>query len=243
MIPAVRQPRLRSRRWIRDRSPRPPANCRRCRSPIPGSAADAPRTIGALLAVGVVAAAMAPVWAFVAVFVWMMLARSVDRSMTAPLRRRLEHGQRPRDLALSAVSSPWHLVLGAVTAIGGPRRAAPRRRHRQLLRSPDPPAPLVETTPSTSALAPRGRRAARPAHGVVGSGRCQLPARHPQHRARCLPDPDGRAGTPRRHRVDRHRSARLGPGRWLGAVLGTSRSAEQLDHGRLTRAAGTVSGR
>ena len=77
------------------------------------------RTIGALLAVGVGAAAMAPVWAFVAVFVWMMLARSVDRSMTALLRRRLEHGQRPRDLALSAVSSPWHLVLGAVTAIGG----------------------------------------------------------------------------------------------------------------------------
>ena len=110
------------------------------------------RTIGALLAVGVVAAAMAPVWAFVAVFVWMMLARSVDRSMTALLRRRLEHGQRPRDLALSAVSSPWHLVLGAVTAIGGlavPLLVAVTASFSAALIL----GALVETTPPTSALA------------------------------------------------------------------------------------------
>ena len=43
------------------------------------------------------------------------------------------------------MSSPWHLVLGAVTAIGA-RRAAPRRRHRQLLAALILGA-LVETTP------------------------------------------------------------------------------------------------
>ena len=73
------------------------------------------------LAVGLLAlagtAAVAPVGAAIIGALGVVLARTVDRSSDALLRRRYERGSRRADHVVAAVSSPWHLVVGALTSI------------------------------------------------------------------------------------------------------------------------------
>ncbi len=73
------------------------------------------------LAVGLLAlcgtAAVAPVGAAIIGAFGMVLARTVDRSSGALVRRRYESGPRRGDRFVAAASSPWHLVVGALTTV------------------------------------------------------------------------------------------------------------------------------
>ena len=69
---------------------------------------------GVLVGVLVVLAAMAMVAPYGAVWVSalvMALARTVDRSSTALLLRRHEHGKRGSDVPVAVLALPWHLLL------------------------------------------------------------------------------------------------------------------------------------
>ncbi|QKE82689.1 serine/threonine-protein kinase [Arthrobacter sp. NEB 688] len=68
----------------------------------------------ALLALLAGLAAAAPLVALGALAVWMVLARTADRSVTSLVVRRHERGARGSDVAVAVVSSPWHAVVGAV---------------------------------------------------------------------------------------------------------------------------------
>ena len=74
-------------------------------------------TLLALLAVFAALTARAPLAAGIALFVWIALARTADRSVTSLVMRRHERGARGSDVAVAVASSPWHLVLGAVGAL------------------------------------------------------------------------------------------------------------------------------
>ena len=75
--------------------------------------------IAAMLTVVVALAAVAPVVAGLGLLVWMVLARTVDASMTGLVLRRHEHGRRRSDVPLAVVSSPWRLVVGLVASVLG----------------------------------------------------------------------------------------------------------------------------
>lgn len=75
-----------------------------------------------VLAVGLVAfVALVSAMPYVglgAYLVWSVLARTVDRSMSARVvRRHTNGGERRTDTAVSVAASPWHLFLGAVQAV------------------------------------------------------------------------------------------------------------------------------
>ncbi len=56
-------------------------------------------------------------WPGIAVLVllgWSVIARTTDLSFTAVVLRRYENGRRRSDLAVAALSSPWHLVVGVI---------------------------------------------------------------------------------------------------------------------------------
>jgi len=74
-------------------------------------------SVGALLALGVAAAAVTPTWVLIALATLTALARTVDRSMTSLILRRHERGQRSSDVPVLAAIAPWHLVLGTLTAL------------------------------------------------------------------------------------------------------------------------------
>ena len=69
-----------------------------------------------LLAVAVAGAAVAPVVTVVTAFLWSVLARSTDRSMTSLVMRRHEYGRRRSDVPLAVVAGPWHGLAGLVSA-------------------------------------------------------------------------------------------------------------------------------
>jgi hypothetical protein len=72
---------------------------------------------GVLGAAGIawVGALMAwPGYAFVTLAVWSVLARATDRSVSALVFRRYAHGRRGSDIPLAVITSPWHLLVGAI---------------------------------------------------------------------------------------------------------------------------------
>ncbi|MBT9254923.1 serine/threonine protein kinase [Phycicoccus sp. MAQZ13P-2] len=76
-----------------------------------------PRRSGVLLALLALlagTAAAAPLVALGALAAWMVLARTADRSVTSLVMRRHDRGARGTDVAVAVVSSPWHVVVGAV---------------------------------------------------------------------------------------------------------------------------------
>ncbi|WP_374970520.1 serine/threonine-protein kinase [Terrabacter sp. BE26] len=74
----------------------------------------------ATVAVAWVGALMAwPGIALVAVAALSALARATDRSVTALVLRRYDYGRRRSDVPFAVVSSPWHLVVGAVATVVG----------------------------------------------------------------------------------------------------------------------------
>ena len=68
----------------------------------------------AILAALVASAAAWPVLAAAVTLVLMVLARSVHRGTSALARRRYERGARRRDSLVAVVTSPWHLLAGAL---------------------------------------------------------------------------------------------------------------------------------
>ena len=75
--------------------------------------------VGALLALLVATAATAPVVAAVALLLWLVLARTTDRSVTSLIMRRHDRGVRRSDLPVAVLVSPWHLVLGLLSSLFG----------------------------------------------------------------------------------------------------------------------------
>jgi predicted Ser/Thr protein kinase len=74
----------------------------------------------AAIAIAWVGALMAwPGIAAVAFVVWSVLARSIDRSVTALVLRRYAHGRRRSDIPYAVVASPLHLVVGAIATVLG----------------------------------------------------------------------------------------------------------------------------
>ena len=78
-----------------------------------------PMRTGLLAAVGIawIGALMAwPGIALVVLVVLSVLARATDRSVTALVLRRYDYGRRRSDVPFAVVSSPWHLVVGAIAS-------------------------------------------------------------------------------------------------------------------------------
>lgn len=71
----------------------------------------------ALLALLAALTARAPLVALIVLVLWVALARTADRSVTALVMRRHERGARGSDVAVAVAKSPWHLVVGAVGAV------------------------------------------------------------------------------------------------------------------------------
>jgi serine/threonine protein kinase len=74
-------------------------------------------TLLALLAVIVAGAAAAPAAAAIAALVWVVVARTADRSVTSIVMRRHERGPRPSDIPVAVLAGPWHFVVGVVAAV------------------------------------------------------------------------------------------------------------------------------
>jgi serine/threonine protein kinase len=74
-------------------------------------------TLAAALVTFAAVAAVAPVAAAILGFVATVLARTVDRSAGALLRRRHEHGPRRGDVAVATLTSPGHLLSAAVVSV------------------------------------------------------------------------------------------------------------------------------
>jgi serine/threonine protein kinase len=79
-----------------------------------------PARIGTLLALMVAVLGVAAVWPVVAIgliIMWSWCARFADRSVTSLVVRRHDRGRRRRDLPLSVVASPWHIIISAVATV------------------------------------------------------------------------------------------------------------------------------
>lgn len=74
-------------------------------------------TVAALLAVLVATAAVAPVVAAMGLLVWIVLARTADRSVTSLIMRRHDKGRRRSDIPVAVVASPWHFLVGIVSSL------------------------------------------------------------------------------------------------------------------------------
>ena len=73
--------------------------------------------MAALLALLVAAAAMAPVVAAVGLLLWIVLARTTDRSVTSVIMRRHDKGARRSDIPVAVLANPWHLMLAVVASL------------------------------------------------------------------------------------------------------------------------------
>ena len=104
--------------WPGQQVERPP-------SPVPQPPQADPRigrpqrsgTLLALLALVVAGTAAAPATTAILALVWVVVARTADRSVTSLVMRRHDRGARRSDVAVAVASSPWHLMVGAVAAI------------------------------------------------------------------------------------------------------------------------------
>ncbi|EAP97100.1 Tyrosine protein kinase:Serine/threonine protein kinase [Janibacter sp. HTCC2649] len=76
-------------------------------------------TVAALLAVLVATAATAPVVAAIGLLVWIVLARTADRSVTSLIMRRHDKGRRRSDIPVAVVASPWHFLVGVISSLFG----------------------------------------------------------------------------------------------------------------------------
>lgn len=76
-------------------------------------------TVGALLAVLAATAATAPVVAALGLLVWLVLARTTDRSVTSLILRRHDRGVRRSDVPVAVLVGPWHLLLGLFASLLG----------------------------------------------------------------------------------------------------------------------------
>ncbi|MFC7491168.1 MULTISPECIES: serine/threonine-protein kinase [unclassified Knoellia] len=76
-------------------------------------------TVAALLAVLVATAATAPMVAALGLLLWIVLARTADRSVTSLILRRHDKGRRRSDIPVAVVAGPWHLLLGVVGSVFG----------------------------------------------------------------------------------------------------------------------------
>ncbi|WP_353951261.1 protein kinase [Knoellia sp. S7-12] len=76
-------------------------------------------TVAALLAVLVAAAAVAPVVAAIGLLLWVVLARTADRSVTSLIMRRHDRGRRRSDIPVAVAASPWHFLIGVVSSLFG----------------------------------------------------------------------------------------------------------------------------
>lgn len=70
--------------------------------------------LAAGLAALVALAAAAPFVALLVALAWSLVARTVDRSMTATVLRRHRAGRRRSDLPVAVAASPWHLTTAAL---------------------------------------------------------------------------------------------------------------------------------
>lgn len=92
--------------------------------PPPAHAAD-PRigrpvrtgTLAAYLTLLVSAGAVFPALTLTGVFVWLVAARTADRSVTSLILRRHERGRRGSDVPVAIASSPWHALLALLSAV------------------------------------------------------------------------------------------------------------------------------
>ncbi|UTT66438.1 serine/threonine protein kinase [Janibacter sp. CX7] len=73
--------------------------------------------LAALLAAAVAMATAVPFVGLALAVLWSWLARTVDRSMTATVRRRHQAGRRRSDGVVAAMASPWHLVTAALATV------------------------------------------------------------------------------------------------------------------------------
>ncbi|WP_114201664.1 serine/threonine-protein kinase [Janibacter anophelis] len=73
--------------------------------------------LAALLVAGVALAASLPWVALAVVLGWSLAARTIDRSMTATVRRRHRYGRRRSDGVAAVASSPVHLVGAALATV------------------------------------------------------------------------------------------------------------------------------
>jgi hypothetical protein len=81
-----------------------------------------PQRTGTLVALLLAVAAVTATWPVVGVVliaVWCWLARTADRSVTSLVVRRHHRGRRRSDVPLAVAASPWHVVVGALGALGG----------------------------------------------------------------------------------------------------------------------------
>lgn len=93
--------------------------------PRPGQGRGDPRlgrptrsgTLAAYLALIVAGGAVFPVLTAVGVLVWLVLARTTDRSVTSLVLRRHERGRRGSDVPVAVVSGPWHLVVAILGTV------------------------------------------------------------------------------------------------------------------------------
>jgi len=76
-------------------------------------------TLMALAAALAAVAALAPVVALLAAVAWCWLARVADRSMTAVVRRRWQHGHRRSDVPRAVALGPWHVIAAAAATVFG----------------------------------------------------------------------------------------------------------------------------
>ncbi|MFK5647149.1 protein kinase [Ornithinimicrobium sp. LYQ121] len=74
-------------------------------------------TLAAMLVAFVGLAAAAPLLAWGLYLVWGVTTRTVDRSLTGLVLRRHEAGKRRSDVPVLVVTSPWHLLGGALTTM------------------------------------------------------------------------------------------------------------------------------
>ena len=71
----------------------------------------------ALLALLAGLSAAAPLVGLAGLLLWMVAARTSDRSVTSLVMRRHTHGPRGSDIPVAVAASPWHLVVGIVGTV------------------------------------------------------------------------------------------------------------------------------
>ncbi len=108
--------------------PAPPGRTLAPRTPVPSAppaggrdGAPPPDRATALLVGALVAlmamAAVAPGGAVVALLLWMVVARTADRSALAVWRRRYTHGPRSSDVPITVLAVPWRALLATLLSL------------------------------------------------------------------------------------------------------------------------------
>ena len=73
--------------------------------------------VAALLVIGSLTVAIAPVWAMVLAAVCLTALRVVDRSSMALMMRRRQYGARPNDATVVALALPWRVVTSGLATV------------------------------------------------------------------------------------------------------------------------------